>query len=327
MASIVVLDGYTLNPGDLSWEPLTSLARCAIYERTAEADVVQRAAEAEIVLTNKTPLQREMLAQLPRLRFVGVLATGFNIVDVRAARERGIPVSNVPAYSTDSVAQLVFAHLLNLTHHVDHHARSVQAGRWSTARDFCYWDTPLIELKGLTMGIIGYGRIGAATTRIARAFGMEVLAHDPDRTHVQDAGVEWAALDDVFRRSDVVSLHCPLTTETEGLVNRHRLGMMKSSAFLINTSRGPLVDETALAEALAEGTLAGAGLDVLSVEPPPATNPLLTAPGCLITPHIAWATRAARERLLASAAANVRAFLQGSPINVVNGWSERRPSE
>jgi glycerate dehydrogenase len=319
MASIVVLDGYTLNPGDLSWEPLTSLARCAIYERTVESDIVQRASEAEIVLTNKTPLPRETLAQLPHLRFVSVLATGFNIVDVRAARERGIPVANVPAYSTDSVAQLVFAHLLNLTHHVDHHARSVQAGEWSAARDFCYWETPLIELKGLTMGIIGYGRIGAATTRIARAFGMEVLAHDPDRTHVQGDGVEWAALDDVFRRSDVVSLHCPLTAETEGLVNRHRLGMMKSSAFLINTSRGPLVDEAALAEALAEGTLAGAGLDVLSVEPPPATNPLLSAPGCLITPHIAWATRAARERLLASAAANVQAFLQGSPINVVNG--------
>jgi glycerate dehydrogenase len=319
MASIVVLDGYTLNPGDLSWEPLTSLARCAIYERTVESDIVQRASEAEIVLTNKTPLPRETLAQLPHLRFVSVLATGFNIVDVRAARERGIPVANVPAYSTDSVAQLVFAHLLNLTHHVDHHARSVQAGEWSAARDFCYWETPLIELKGLTMGIIGYGRIGAATTRIARAFGMEVLAHDPDRTHVQGDGAEWAALDDVFRRSDVVSLHCPLTAETEGLVNRHRLGMMKSSAFLINTSRGPLVDEAALAEALAEGTLAGAGLDVLSVEPPPATNPLLSAPGCLITPHIAWATRAARERLLASAAANVQAFLQGSPINVVNG--------
>ena len=317
-ALIVVLDGHTLNPGDLSWEPLTSLGRCAIYERTAPGEVVPRACEAEIVLTNKTPLQREALAGLPRLKFVGVLATGYNVVDVRAARERGISVANVPAYSTESVAQLVFAHLLNLTHHVADHSRTVRDGRWSASRDFCYWDTPLIELRGLTMGVIGYGRIGSATGRIARAFGMQVLAHTRDQARVLEEGVQWASLDDVFRHSDVVSLHCPLTAETEGLVNRHRLRLMKPSAFLINTSRGPLVDEAALAEALAEGTLAGAGLDVLSSEPPPASNPLLCAPSCVITPHIAWATKAARERLLASAAANVRAFLEGSPINVVN---------
>ena len=318
-SSIVVLDGYTLNPGDLSWEPLTSLGRCAIYDRTATGDILRRAKEAEVLLTNKTPLTRESLADLPGLRFVGVLATGYNIVDVRAARERGIPVSNVPAYSTDSVAQLVFAHLLNLTHHVDHHARTVREGRWSSSEDFCYWDTPLIELKGLTLGIIGYGRIGAATARIGQAFGMHVLANDRSRTRVQTDGLEWTSLDEVFRRSDVVSLHCPLTAETEGIVSHHRLKMMKPSAFLINTSRGPLVDEVALAEALAEGKLAGAALDVLSVEPPPADHPLLTTPHCTITPHIAWATKAARGRLLAGAAANVRAFLEGNPINVVNG--------
>ena len=319
MASIVVLDGYTLNPGDLSWEPLTSLGRCAIYERTAPEDILQRAAEAEILLTNKTPIQRQTISQLPRLRYVGVLATGYNIVDVRAAREHGIPVANVPAYSTESVAQLVFAHLLNLTHHVDHHARTVREGRWSAAADFCYWDTPLIELKGLILGIVGYGRIGAATARIARAFGMRVLANDRTQARVEKDGLKWTPLDEVFRQSDVVSLHCPLTAETEGLVSRHRLTMMKPSAFLINTSRGPLVDETALAEVLGEGHLAGAALDVLSIEPPPLQNPLLSAPRCIITPHIAWATRAARERLLASAAANVRAFLERNPINVVNG--------
>lgn len=318
MASIVVLDGYTLNPGDLSWEPLTALGRCAIYERTDPRDILSRAAQAEVVLTNKTPLSRETLAALPKLRFVGVLATGFNIVDVRAARERGIPVANVPAYSTDSVAQLVFAHLLNRTHHVAHHSRTVHEGRWSSSRDFCYWETPLLELAGLTMGIVGYGRIGSATARIAQAFGMRILVNTRDRTRVPEGQGEWTPLDELFRRSDVISLHCPLTQETEALVNRHRLGLMKPSAFLINTSRGPLVDEQALADALAEGKLAGACLDVLSEEPPPASNPLLSAPHCVITPHFAWATKAARERLLRSAAANVRAFLDGNPINVVN---------
>ena len=319
MASIVVLDGFALNPGDLSWDPLTSLGRCAIYERTPPEEVLQRATEAEILLTNKTPLPESILRELPSLRFVGVLATGYNIVNVRAARQRGIPVANVPAYSTESVAQLVFAHLLNLTHHVEHHAQTVREGRWSAAKDFCYWDTPLIELGGLTMGIVGYGRIGRATARIARAFGMELLAHSPDRAQVEREAVAWVGLDELFRRSDVISLHCPLTADTEGLVNRHRLELMKPSAFLINTSRGPLVDEAALADALAEGTIAGAGLDVLALEPPPSTNPLIASEACFITPHLAWATKAARERLLASAAANVRAFLEGSPINVVNG--------
>ena len=318
MASIVVLDGYTLNPGDLSWEPLTALGRCAIYERTDPSDILSRAAHADVVLTNKTPLSRETLAALPKLRFVGVLATGFNIVDVRAARERGIPVANVPAYSTDSVAQLVFAHLLNRTHHVAYHSRTVHEGRWSSSSDFCYWETPLLELAGLTMGIVGYGRIGSATARIAHAFGMRILVNTRDRNRVPEDQVEWTSLDDLFRRSDVISLHCPLTQETEAMVNSHRLRLMKPSAFLINTSRGPLVDERALAEALAEERLAGACLDVLSEEPPAESNPLLSAPRCVITPHIAWATKAARERLLTSAAANVRAFLDGSPINVVN---------
>jgi glycerate dehydrogenase len=314
---IVVLDGYTLNPGDLSWDELKALGECEVFDRTPPDRTVARAKDAEIALTNKTVLDGKVLGQLPKLRYAGVLATGYNVVDVQAARERKIVVTNVPAYSTSSVAQMVFAHLLELTHHVGHHAQSVREGRWTASADFAYWDFPLIELSGLTMGIVGYGRIGRETAAVARAFGMKVLA--AGRAPKPEAGeVEFVPLDELFRRSDVISLHCPLTPETKGLVNAQRLALMKPTAFLINTSRGPVVDEPALADALNSGRIAGAGLDVLSVEPPPADNPLLKAKNCHISPHFAWATRAARERLMKVAVENVRQFLAGRSQNVVS---------
>jgi glycerate dehydrogenase len=315
---IVVLDGYTLNPGDLNWDELSALGTCQIYDRTPPEEVRPRAEAAEIVLTNKTVLSRAEIEQLPELRYIGVLATGYNIVDVDAAGERGIPVTNVPTYGTQSVAQMVLAHLLNLTQHVGHHAATVVEGRWTGSEDFCYWDYPLVELAGLTLGIVGLGRIGRATARLALAFGMQVLAHDPIPPPDLPEGIELAELNAIFRLSDVVSLHCPLTPETEHLVDRQRLAQMKRSALLINTSRGPLVDERALADALNSGRIAGAGLDVLSTEPPPADNPLLGAKNCFITPHVAWATKAARERLLRTVVENLRAFLDGRPQNVVN---------
>jgi glycerate dehydrogenase len=315
---IVVLDGYTLNPGDLSWAALKGLGDCRIFDRSRPDEVVPRVEGAEILLTNKVVLSREIIEQLPRLRYIGVLATGHNIVDGQAARQRGIPVSNVPTYGTQSVAQMVFAHLLNLTQHVAHHAGTVAEGRWTACEDFCYWDRPLVELAGLTMGIVGLGRIGRATAELALAFGMKVLAYDPHLPGKVPEGVELVELDAIFARSDVISLHCPMTPETERLVDRDRLARMKPSAVLINTSRGPLVDELALAEALSSGSIAGAGLDVLSIEPPPPDNPLLGAANCFVTPHIAWATKAARQRLLRTVVDNVRAFLAGSPQNVVN---------
>jgi len=316
---IVVLDGFTLNPGDLSWEGLDALGQCTVYDRTPEELVIERAAGAQIVLTNKTVLSADTLSALPVLRYISVLATGYNVVDLEAAAERGIAVSNVPAYATESVAQMVFAHLLNLTQDVGGHSRGVREGRWSSCADFCYWDRPLIELAGLTMGIIGFGRTGRATAALARAFGMKVVVHDVVGGGQMPQGCVFVELEDLFRRSDVVSLHCPLTAETRGLVNADRLSLMKPTAFLINTSRGPVVDEAALADALNEGRIAGAGLDVLSSEPPDAGNPLLRARNCFITPHIAWATRAARERLLAASVENVRCFIEGRCRNVVNG--------
>jgi glycerate dehydrogenase len=317
---IVVLDGYTLNPGDLSWADLEALGEVTLHDRTTagEEHVVDRAADAEIVLTNKTALSREIIGRLPRLQYIGVLATGYNVVDLDAARQRNLPVTNVPDYATPSVVQMVFAHLLNLTLHVSAHGQGVCSGRWTHSSDFCYWDFPLIELAGLTMGVIGFGRIGRATAGVARAFGMKVLAHDATLPADPPDGVQFVALEDLLRGSDVVSLHCPLTPTTTHLINAERLALMKSSALLINTSRGPLVDEAALANALNTGRLAGAGLDVLAVEPPSADNPLLTAKGCCLTPHIAWATRAARQRLLDVAVENVRAFLAGTLRNVVN---------
>ncbi|TMQ02066.1 MAG: D-2-hydroxyacid dehydrogenase [Verrucomicrobia bacterium] len=314
--NIVVLDGHTLNPGDLSWGELQSLGECRIYDRTPPDEVVKRAADAEIVLTNKTVLTREQIHSLPKLRYIGVLATGYNIVDIAAAREGNIPVTNVPTYGTRSVAQHTLALLLELTQHVGHHARTVRDGRWTNCPDFCYWDYPLIELDGLTMGIVGLGRIGGAVAELAKAFRLNLLA--TSSTPGQSSpGIQFVELESLFRQSDVVSLHCPLTPRTNNLVNAKRLALMKPTAFLLNTSRGGLVEEQALADALNSGRIAGAAVDVLSLEPPPADNPLLRAKNCLVTPHIAWATRAARSRLLATAVANVRAFLDGRAQNVV----------
>lgn len=318
MSKIVVLDGYTLNPGDLSWERLEELGECSIYERSSSEEVMSRADCAEIILVNKIELPSEMIDRLDLLKYIGVTATGYNIVDVEAARRRGIPVTNVPTYGTDSVAQMVFAHLLNLTQNVAHHAQTVREGRWCSSRDFCYWDTPLIELAGLTMGIIGFGRIGRATAKLALAFGMKVIAYDIKQPEKMPEGCRMTKLEDVFRLADVISLHCPLTPQTETIVNEQNLALMKKNAFLINTSRGPLIDEQALADALNNSQIAGAGLDVLSAEPPDEQNPLLNAKNCHITPHIAWATRSARERLLNESVENVAAFLAGKPRNVVN---------
>ena len=315
--NIVVLDGFTLNPGDLNWDELKALGPCDIFDRTPPELIEARAASAGIVLTNKTVLSRESLARLAALQYIGVLATGTNVVDLAAARERGVPVTNIPAYGTRSVAQATFALLLELTNHTGHHAQTVRAGHWTQSADWCYWDFPLRELDGLTLGLIGFGRIGRAVAEVAHAFGMKVIAHSPSRNGALPF-VRWVELEEVFRASDVLSLHCPLTPQTRHLVNAERLRLMKPTALLLNTSRGPLVDEAALAEALNSGALAGAGLDVLSVEPPPATNPLLPAKNCLITPHNAWGTQAARARLLRVAVANVRAFLAGQPVNVVN---------
>ncbi|TET53635.1 MAG: D-2-hydroxyacid dehydrogenase [Anaerolineales bacterium] len=315
---IVVLDGYAGNPGDLSWDGLKALGPCEIHDRTPPADVVARAADAEIVLTNKVVMSREVVSQLPKLAYIGVLATGYNVVDLVAARERGIAVTNVPAYSTESVVQMVFAHLLNLAQHVAEHSQTARKGRWEKSPDFAYWDYPLVELSGKTMGIVGFGRIGRAVARVALSFGMRVIAHTPHPEAPALQGIEFAALEKLFAESDVVSFHCPLKPETESLVNAERLALMKQSAFLINTSRGRVIDEQALADALNEGRIAGAGVDVLSTEPPAPDNPLLAAQNCYITPHIGWATVAARQRLLETVAANVRAFLEGRPQNVVN---------
>lgn len=307
--NIVVLDGYTLNPGDLSWDALRELGSCEIYDRSAPDEIVPRSTSAEIVLTNKVKLNGEYMSSVPTLKYIGVTATGYNIVDVAAARERKVIVTNVPTYGTQSVAQMTFALLLELTQHVGHHAQTVREGRWTRSPDFCYWDYPLIELDGLTLGVIGFGRIGKMVGQLAEAFGMKVLTYSRKQPV--------AEMETLFRRSDIISLHCPLTPQTEHLVNEKRLAWMKPTAFLLNTSRGPLIDESALAKALNEGRIAGAGLDVLAVEPPTADNPLLRAKNCLITPHIAWATRAARSRLMEAVVENVRAYLTGESKNVV----------
>ena len=315
--NVVVLDGYTLNPGDLTWDELKALGPCAICERTSPDELLSRATHAQILLTNKVELTRHHFAQLPALKYIGITATGTNIVDLAAARERGIIVTNVPAYSTASVAQTTFALLLELTQHIGHHAATVRNGAWSRNKDWCYWERPLLELAGLTLGIVGLGRIGTAVARLANAFEMIVLAHNP-KTRSAPSYVRWVELEELFRQSHVVSLHCPLTPENRHMVNRERLSWMKPGSLLLNTSRGQLVDEPALAESLNTGHLAGAGLDVLSIEPPLPDNPLLTARNCIITPHLAWATRASRARLLQVAIANIRAFLAGHPQNVVN---------
>jgi len=315
---IVVLDGYTLNPGDISWEGLRALGDCQVHDRTPTAEVVSRAAGAEIVLTNKTVLGKAEINGLPNLQYIGVLATGYNVVDISAARERDIPVTNIPTYGTQSVAQMTFALLLEMTQQVGHHAATVRDGRWSSCSDFCYWDMPLIELEGLTLGVVGFGRIGQAVAKLALAFGMKVLSYTQPSGKEQPDNVEFVGLDELFERSDVVSLHCPLTSDNKGFVNGPLLRKMKPSAFLLNTSRGPLVDQDSLVEALTEKRIAGAALDVLTVEPPPADNPLFKLKNCIITPHIAWATRSARSRLMKTAVQNVKAFLDGAPQNVVN---------
>lgn len=314
---IVVLDSHTLNPGDLSWSGLEALGECLFYERTAPELIAARAREAEIVFTNKVVLGRAEIAQLPHLRYIGVLATGYNVVDVAAAQERGILVTNIPAYGTRSVAQMTFALLLELTQHVGYHAQTVREGRWTRSQDFAYWDFPLVELEGLTLGIIGMGRIGKAVAELAQAFGMKVIAYNPSPPASLLPGVMMVELEALFKESDVVSFHCPLTAENKEMVNAAQLANMKPTALLVNTSRGTLVDEAALALALNTGVIAGAGLDVLAVEPPHSDNPLLTAKNCLITPHQAWATKAARERLLSTAVDNLRAFMAGKAQNVV----------
>lgn len=317
MKKIVVLDGYAMNPGDLSFAGLEALGDCTVYDFTRPEEVISRAQDAEMVLTNKTRLTAEMIAAMPKLEYIGVLATGYNNVDIEAARQRGIVVANVPAYSTASVAQLAFAHILNITMQVQHHSEEVHKGRWMRNRDFCFWDNTLIELEGKTIGLVGFGNTGQATAAIALGFGMKVLAYTSKSQDKLPEGVRSVSLDELFSSSDIVSLHCPLTPETRGLVNAERIAQMKSTAILINTSRGPVVDERALADALNAGRLYAAGVDVLSSEPPKADNPLLTAKNCYITPHIAWATKEARERLMAITTENVRAFLIGHPINDV----------
>lgn len=315
---IVILDGYATNPGDLSWDEVKALGECTIYDRTLPDEVVPRAADAEIVLTNKTHLEAQHIAALPQLKYIGVLATGYNIVDIEAARQHGVLVTNIPAYSTHSVAQLVFAHLLNIAQQVQHHSEAVHSGRWSNCSDFCFWDMPLLELHGLKMGIVGLGHTGMATARIALGFGMEVYAYTSKSPLQLQSEIHKIELDQLFRECDVVSLHCPLTSDTKGLVNAERLQLMKPTAILINTARGPLVDEAALAHALNQGKLAAAGLDVLSQEPPKADNPLLTARNCYLTPHIAWGSTAARQRLMQTLVENIKSYLDGRPVNVVN---------
>ena len=316
---IVVLDGHTLNPGDNPWDDLARLGELTVYDRTPPAQVVERAAGAEIVLTNKTVLDGAALAALPALRFVAVLATGYNVVDVAAARARGIPVSNVPEYGTADVAQHTLALLLELCHRVGDHARAVVAGEWSKAPDFCFWLTPPRSLEGQTMGIVGYGRIGRQVAVLARALGMQVLASSRlQRSHGGAPPDGFRAIPDLFAEADVISLHCPLTDENAAFVNAELLSRVRPEALLINTARGGLIDEPALAAALNEGRLGGAALDVLSKEPPPPDHPLLHARNCIVTPHVAWASLASRHRLMAATVSNVRAFLAGKPVNVVN---------
>jgi len=317
---IVVLDGYAANPGDLSWDPLASLGNLTVHDRTPPSLILERGKDAQILFTNKTPLRADTLNALPHVRFIGVLATGYDVVDVPAARRQGITVCNVPDYSTPSVTQAVFALLLELTNHVGDHSRSVHQGDWCRCPDFSFWKHPLIELHGLTLGLVGLGRIGSSVAKVALALGMRVQAcrKNASATTSPVPGVALVDLETLLRTSDVVSLHCPLTDNTRGLINAQRLAWMKPSAFLINTARGALIVEQDLAQALHQNKIAGAALDVLSQEPPPPNHPLLNAPRCIITPHHAWASRAARQRLLHISAQNLRAFLSGNPINVVN---------
>ena len=316
---IVVLDGYTLNPGDLNWSGIAKSGDLTVHDRTAPEQIAERLAGAEIVFTNKTPLTREHFAANPQIRFIGVLATGYNVVDIKAARARGIPVCNIPTYGTMAVAQFAAALLLELCHHVGRHAESVRSGDWAGGKDFCYWLNPLIELDGKTLGIVGFGRIGQAFGRIAQAFGMKIVAVDdyPNKA-LESPTLRYVTLDELYATADVISLHCPLFENNKGMINSAAIEKMKPGVLIINTSRGPLINEHDLAEALKSGSVAGAAVDVLSAEPPAPDNPLLSAPNCFVTPHIAWATKEARARLMDIAADNLDAFLAGKPQNVVN---------
>jgi glycerate dehydrogenase len=316
---IVILDGFTLNPGDLSWEGFKELGELKIYDRTMADQIVSRAENAEIIITNKTPLTEETINSLPAMKYIGVLATGYNVVDIEAAKKRDIPVTNIPTYGTTSVAQMVFALILEHCHHVASHSDAVMNGDWTKSKDFCFWNHPLIELKDKTIGIIGFGRIGQQTASISQAFGMNVIAYDKYQSDQSSrVGFKWASsIEQLLKESDIVSLHCPLFPDTEGIINKDSLSHMKKTAFLINTSRGPLINDNDLAYALNNDLIAGAGLDVLSKEPP-GDNPLFKAKNCLITPHIAWATKEARSRLMGTAVLNLKSFLSGTPVNVVN---------
>lgn len=316
---IVMLDGYTTNPGDLSWDFLNNYGENVIHDRTPSEKVVERCLDADIVVTNKTPLTKDIIEQLPNLKFVALLSTGYNIVDYMYLKEKGIPVSNIPSYSTDAVAQLVLSFLLELSMNVGLHSHSVKSGDWVNSTDFCYWKTPLSELSGKTLGIFGLGRIGKAVAERARAFGMNIIAYTPRLHGNEPEWIKIVPLDEMLRKADAVTMHCPLTPETEGIVNAEFISKMKDGAYFINTSRGTVVDETALADALNSGKLGGAGLDVLSTEPPKADNPLLSAKNCFITPHIAWASFETRQRLLSIFEENIKAFVNGKPQNVING--------
>ncbi len=315
---IVVLDGYTENPGDLSWAPLEELGELTVYPRTGEDQIVQRIGDAEIVITNKTPITRSTLQACPWIRYIAVLATGYNVIDIAAARERGIPVSNVPTYGTAAVGQFAIAMLLEICHHVAHHSQSVHDGAWSRCQDWCYWDYPLIELDGKTMGIIGFGRIGQQTGKIAKAMGMRVLAYDAHPNDTGRAIADYVPLEELLGQSDVIALHCPLFLETAGIINRDTIAAMKDGVIILNNSRGPLIVEQDLADALNSGKVYAAGLDVVATEPILADNPLLRAKNCIITPHISWAPRESRQRIMDCTVDNVRAFLEGDARNVIN---------
>ena len=316
---IVVLDGYTENPGDLSWGGFEALGEFTCYDRTPADQILSRIGDAEIIITNKTPITRATLEACPNMKYVGVLATGYNVVDVAAAKEHGVAVTNIPTYGTDSVAQFAFAMLLEICHHVQHHSDAVHEGRWEHNQDWCFWDYPLIELAGKTMGIIGYGRIGQSTGRLAQAFGMKVLANDTfQNPALENENCRYVERDELFRESDVIALHCPLFPDTEGIINRDTIAKMKDGVIILNNSRGPLIVEQDLADALNSGKVAAAAVDVVSTEPIRGSNPLLSAKNCLITPHISWAPKESRERLMNIAVDNLRAFLEGNPVNVVN---------
>lgn len=316
---IVVLDGYTLNPGDLNWSALEALGETVIYDRTSKEDIISRIGDASVILTNKTPLTDEIFEACKNIKYVGVLATGYNVVDVKSAKEHGVIVTNIPTYGTTAVAQFVFALLLELCHRVGHHSDRVAQGAWASSKDFCFWDYPLVELYGKTIGIIGFGRIGHQTSLVAKGFGMNVLAFDSYvNKEWEKEGVKYVSLDTLLEESDVISLHCPLFPETEKIINAKSLAKAKDGVKIINTSRGPLIDEDALYQALESGKVSGAAMDVLTVEPPKGHNRLSTHPNCIVTPHIAWAPKESRLRLLNIAIENIKQFINNTPVNVVN---------